>query len=276
MKTLTLPSSLTYIGQKACRGMKNIDAIYMRSIVPPVCAVATESGEAMVGVGDGLPKGSKAESYAFEKGSYIIYVPKGSLWLYRQHPVFKTLRLAEYDMEMAVPAIATESDEAGTFQLGKTSNFELQLTGLGKGAPERIPGEVKGADYIMGISTSKHPYKVTSIQGGALSDGRIHQLIIPTTVEMIGDRALRGLRTTTLVVPSSVRYIGEGAFGENKSLHRVILHLPKEGKLLCAPSAFGGSATDAILYVDKSTRAIDLTARPWSGFKEIRDISEIR
>lgn len=276
LEELTLPASLNYIGKNLFKGAKKLRTVRMRSIFPPECGVKTTSGNSItLHTGDALPDDIDVESLPFAHDNLTVYVPKGSLWIYSQHPCFKNIRLREYVAEFASP-YCKEGDNANLFRLGRTGNFSLQLIDKGNGSPIKIPSEVYGLGYEMGRSMSEHPYTVTSIGGDAFSDSGIMELILPSTVQLIGDRAFTGLRLNSLFIPGSVHYIGSRAFSDSPAVRRVILNLPEDGTpFMCAEDAFHTTAEDAILYIDKSNKAFDPTVKPWCNFKEIRDISEL-
>ncbi len=275
LEEVTLPASLTYLGSRTFLSAKGLKKIKMRSVLPPACEVKTDNGNIILRIGDSLPENVDEKSLPISDKSILVYVPKGSKWVYQQHPCFANLRLMEYEPEYAAPYLKN-GDSAARFKLGCTGNFSLQLIDKGNGSGENIPSEVFGEGYVLGISTAEHPYRVTSVAGNAFSNTGESNLIIPNTIELIGDKSFTGLKLNSLYIPSSVKYIGTRSFSDSPSVRRVILNLPKDGsKLFCAENAFAGTLTDAILYVDKNSGSIDLTQKPWCDFKEIRDISEL-
>ena len=281
LKKLTLPASLRSIGCDAFKGTASLGEIYMRSVIPPVCEIKENGKLRTIGLEN---NGEEIKSDTpFEGFTGIVYVPKGSEWLYSQHPVFKKLRRLPYQPEFSTPS-GVDPAVTGMFTLGYSGTFSLTVTG-GSKLPMRmsIPSEIKSTDYALGVRMDLNyknfpNYIVTSITNSAFQNyAEATALTLPQFVEFIGSRSFMNFGTIkSIVIPNSVRYIGSLAFANNLKLEKVALNFYDDDdfKVLCAPDAFEGISEDAVLYVDRNTKAIDLTQAPWNKFKEVRDITE--
>lgn len=276
LTSITLPSSLKYIGPIFFSQTKSLSKIYFRSFIPPTCKVVVGDKEIELCVNDNEEDDSLdyGEILLNEENPYkhkVIYVPKGAKWLYQQHPCFKNKEIREY-----VPEYSTLDSKVST-AYGYIGNMEYAVIGKNTRPLEfyDIPSEIEGNGYFWGISQKEHPFYVTVIAGNGFASQECAGVILPNTLRMIGDYAFTNKKIgANLIIPESVEYIGKQAFANISSLNSIVIKTSSEHDIICSEDAFESTSDNAILYIDLNQSAIDLSVSPWCKFKEVRDISE--
>ncbi len=78
---------------------------------------------------------------------------------------------------------------------------------------------LKDADNLKKVTISEG---ITKIEGGAFKDCTVETVVLPETMEYIGDSAFVGCTNlTTINIPKSVKYIGKNAFQSCRSLKKI-------------------------------------------------------
>lgn len=277
LETLTLPASLSQIGADAFTDMPALKSVYFRSVLPPVCEVRLSNGSVKkVSIQDKPIDETVQINRLFTGSNPTIFVPKGSMWFYRQHPCFATLRIVEYTPEYELPEFTGESKTLAADQIyGYAGNLTLSVLTCSGAYMQLIPKSLQSNGYQLAISMEENPYTIRYIAGQACRDKSwVSTVSIPPTVLAIGSQAFEKTELPTVSLPSGLKYIGEKAFASNSKLSRLILYRNQEDPfLMCSPDAFEESAGNAILYVNPDL--IDVSQAPWNQFKEIRDIKEL-
>lgn len=268
---LTLPASLNFVGEDSFVGMGGLKTVYCRTLMPPSVEVSDGVNNHIYTVGDNYPV---PDNYlgVFGKNAVTVMVPKGSLWFYKQHPCFINVRLVEYNPEWVMPSLKNKET---CFKFHRVANFDLALMVGSTSIPSAIlNSELQGEDYVMEVSTSNYPYRLTQIGESALRSRNLNSVYLPKTIELIAANAFEDNVLSILKLPSCLKAIGPNAFANCKIEKVVIENRYDNNDLLCAQNAFDNSVENAILYIDLMNPPVDTTALPWSSFKEIRDISE--
>lgn len=104
-----------------------------------------------------------------------------------------------------------------------------------------------------------HP-KYTSVADGEYEGENIHKVVLPRTVEIIGENAFCDTDLTDVVLPSSVKEIKAGAFSTNPALETVIF---KGKPNVISETAFGNTPSLTHIYVP--WREGEVSGAPWSA-----------
>lgn len=272
IESITMPSSLKYLGPNFFDGLKNIKHIYFRSHIPPICNVENNTNMQEISLHNNCDNtkiiGEKYFSKIDPENKVIIHVPCGAVWLYKQHPCFANKIIEEYDAQYL---LATHYSDSGYSKIG---NYEIALTSLEKD-DYNIPDNLAIPGYEYGLSTEEHPLHITIIGKFGLKNKNCSNIKFPSSLKMIGDYACSDMcNIKNLIIPESVEYIGEKAFSNMGSLESVVMYSSDAYPIICAEDAFENSAEHSILYVDKTKCNLDLNKRPWKDFKEIKDFIE--
>ncbi len=217
-----------------------------------------------------------------DKTTTDVYLPDSlirisGVLLYRDSLVFHCSEgstaarfAAEYGLQKSSdtePVLETAEvpTEAGSLQFSLTESHAVLTMILGTDEEITVPEEVAGKPVTI-IGSGE--YSLYGKWGYFDAEGRDleRKIILPDTVEVIGDRAFSDVKLSEINLPDTVRVIGENAFGLIRkpltALPKNLEHLGKEafrrgtfdaGRELVlpeslkeiAPGAFSGIRTDA-------------------------------
>lgn len=188
LESIVIPEGVTEIGEYAfaySTGLKSIT-------VPK--SVTSIGEKAFLWPADDfvmtVEKDSYAESYALENGIAITYM------VVEEEPEEEPEELPVLD----VRNLLYEEKADGTI---KITDFVYIDSAVGD---VMLPAQIDGKD-------------VTEIGAGAFSwTAGFSKIVIPETVQVIGDAAFRRSALTTVTIPKSVREIGEAAFADCATL----------------------------------------------------------
>ncbi len=283
LQTITLPVSLTFLGDRALAGMENLGKVFFRSPLPPACEISTPQLQEILNIGTDIsnlpyrfetPFGSNETIGSSDFIENIEFqIPKGSYAFYFAHPLFNkfSLSLKEYQPEM-IPVVNRISD-AG-FSFANIGNFCVEVRDLvTTGNKTEIPAEVYSDTFDMGIDMRENSYSVKGIGYKFLANvDNIDEIIIPDGVEYILEEAFKGCSAKTITIGRDVRFIGFNAFSEMRNLESVFWELPDEGPVVYPESLFTDVPETATLFIDKESSLIDLRTAPFNRFKNIEQI----
>ena len=171
---VTLPASITEIGEKAFYGCSNLGVIYCNAAVPPVCAADCFSGVDMV--------------------SCNLHVPEEAEGAYRAAPVWEEF---------------FNSFNIGGINYKITSDDDKTVEVISK--PERYSGDIV---IPASVEREGNTYTVTAIGDGAFSGCTgLASVVIPDNVKSIGSEAFSGCNGLTgVTLGSGLTTIGNDAF----------------------------------------------------------------
>jgi len=213
LRTVVIGSSVTSIGAEAFRNCWSLTSIISYALVPPILEESDWLGGAFDGVGFGL--------------TVYLHVPKQSVELYRQTPVWQDFKVGPIDDGLTWVLNDSILTISGT---GAMTNFSADWsTGVRvTNAPwdayrEAIKTVVIeygvtsiGSFAFIGCSNLTSvtiPNSVTSIgENASFNCPNLTSVTTPNSVIIIGSRAFAATGLTSIVIPASVTVIGDWAF----------------------------------------------------------------
>lgn len=190
LRSISLPKSLTLIGERAFSGCNNLKTVIHRGPVPPTIAADT-----------------------YDEGVLEhCYAPQESLEEYRQ--CYKSWLDPSSFRDYS--KLIVSKDDFYYYILDR-EDHKVSLLFSTRGLP---------SDFLVPNSTTfdDEDYYVTEIDDRAfLQMSGIESVTIPNTVTSIGAKAFYGSTLKSVSIPSSVSHIGESAFYGCSSLTSVML-----------------------------------------------------
>ena len=187
ISSITIPNSVTSIGNGAFNGCKSLTSITIPNSVTNI-----GSGEYKYGYWEGLFSGcSSLKSIIVKEGN----------------PVYDSRNHCN-----AIVETATNTLVVGC----QSTNMPSSITSIGQGA----------FAYCTSLTSIYIPNSVTSIGGSAFSGcSSLNSITIPNSVTSIGNSAFRNCQSlTSITIPNSVTSIEEGAFSGCSSLTSVTIN----------------------------------------------------
>ena len=214
LSSITLPGSLTDLGDDTFMDCPNLTEIYCYAPVPPTCH-------------------SGVWEWGFNKEACTVYVQETSVEDYRNANEWRDMgRIVGFatgelvDMTIEVPTAGTLNDElfdAAVTKAGisdKTKIKNLTVTGsLNTADVEYLCALPNTLYYIQGLDLGG-----TTLEGNAITErmfysARYKHLVLPSNVTSIGNEAFKNL--TSIELPSSVTSIDVNAFRHCPNLQYV-------------------------------------------------------
>jgi hypothetical protein len=141
-----------------------------------------------------------------------------------------------------IEGITPELDESCIYSSTQEANFTYNILDEGieiTGCVDECPSDLVIPEEIDG-------YSVISIEGSAFYQIGLNALILPNTLQYIGERAFERNQLTTLTIPSSVIEIGRSAFDFNQLVEVII----PDGVFYIGESAFADNQLTTLTIPD--------------------------
>lgn len=255
---LNLPVALRYIGESAFRNQTNLKHIRIFSPLPPICL---SSEERQLKVGDVLEDGEVGPFYGMDEDC-VLSLPRGFGYFYKNHPAFKYF--GGFYTEYVVPWVSKiVKCPGGTLGLVYLGNGEMMVyeSYIDEGNSESI--EIPATVEAYGATC-----KIIGIGENGLDMLNVKKIVLPETIQFIGDRAFIGSRIEEIELPANCLYLANKVFYENGNLKKITFKAKE--KMVVAEDALYELPDDVELYVESE---IDETQLPWCKFKKIHKTS---
>lgn len=210
LSSITLPGSLTDLGDDTFQDCPNLTEIYCYAPVPPTCH-------------------SGVWEYGFNKEACTVYVPESSVEAYQNAEEWREMgRIVGFavgelvDMTIDVATASTLNDElfdAAAAKAGisdKTLIRNLTVTGSLNADDVAYLNALPNTLYYM----EKLDLGGTALDGNAITDRMFYatsykNIVLPSTVTSIGSEAFRSSRRlSSITLPESLQTISEYAFAQ--------------------------------------------------------------
>ncbi len=210
LSSITLPGSLTDLGDDTFMDCPNLTEIYCYAPVPPTCH-------------------SGVWEWGFNKEACTVYVPETSLEAYQNADEWRDMgRIIGFavgelvDMTINVPTAGTLNDElfdAAVAEAGisdKTLIKNLTVTGSLNADDVAYLNALPNTSYYL----ERLDLGGTTLEGNAITDCMFHSttyknIVLPSGITSIGNEAFRNSRRLTgITLPESLQSIGEYAFAQ--------------------------------------------------------------
>jgi len=110
-----------------------------------------------------------------------------------------------------VEEVTDDSDTSNYFYSDPDSSNMVTITGMKTGVRTALSGTVVIPSYLQ---KNGKKYTVNKIDGYVYSNSKITGVVIPGTIESIGDSAFQYTSLTSVIIPDSVKTIGSSAFSD--------------------------------------------------------------
>jgi len=107
--------------------------------------------------------------------------------------------------------VTDDYDTSNYFYSDPDSNNMVTITGMKTGVRTALSGTVVIPSYLQ---KNGKKYTVNKIDGYVYSNSKITGVVIPGTIESIGDSAFQYTSLTSVIIPDSVKTIGSSAFSD--------------------------------------------------------------
>ena len=210
LSSITLPGSLTDLGDDTFQDCPNLTEIYCYAPVPPTCH-------------------SGVWQFGFDMGACTVYVPESSVEAYQNAEEWREMgRIVGFavgelvDMTIDVATAGTLNDElfdAAAAKAGisdKTLIRNLTVTGSLNADDVAYLNALPNTLYYM----EKLDLGGTALDGNAITDRMFYatsykNIVLPSTVTSIGSEAFRSSRRlSSITLPESLQTISEYAFAQ--------------------------------------------------------------
>lgn len=210
LSSITLPGSLTDLGDDTFMDCPNLTEIYCYAPVPPTCH-------------------SGVWEWGFNKEACTVYVPETSVEAYQNANEWRDMgRIVGFavgelvDMTINVPTAGTLNDnlfDAAVAEAGisdKTLIKNLTVTGSLNADDVAYLNALPNTSYYM----EKLDMSGTTLDGNAITDRMFYattykNIVLPSGVTSIGNEAFKSSRRLTgITLPESLQTIGEYAFAQ--------------------------------------------------------------
>ncbi|MBQ7634302.1 MAG: leucine-rich repeat domain-containing protein, partial [Bacteroidaceae bacterium] len=247
LTSITIPSSVTGIGERAFEGCTGLTSITIPSSVTSIGDLAFDGCTGLTSIT--IPSSvTSIGNYAFAycTGLTSIKVEAGN---------------TKYDSRdncNAIIATASNTLVAGC----KTTTIPSSVTSIGNDA----------FSGCKGLTSITIPESVTSIGKYAFNNCTgLTSITIPSSVTSIGERAFYGCKgLTSLTIPSSVTSIGEYAFAYCTGLTSITACKMEPSEYNCSTIAFYNVPYSSVtLYVPAGSASAYKALAPWRYFSNI-------
>lgn len=210
LSSITLPGSLTDLGDDTFMDCPNLTEIYCYAPVPPTCH-------------------SGVWEYGFNKEACTVYVPESSVEAYQNAEEWREMgRIVGFavgelvDMTIDVATAGTLNDELFDAAVAKAEISDKTLI-----RNLTVTGSLN-ADDVVYLNTlpntlyymEKLDLGATALDGNAITEKMFYatsykNIVLPSTVTTIGSEAFRSSRRlSSITLPESLQTIGEYAFAQ--------------------------------------------------------------
>ena len=241
---VTLPSTLTSVGDALFLGCDDLQAVTCFAVTPPVI---TSGSSPMIST----------------PNTATLYVPAGSLSAYQDAPgwsVFSNIEeINTTETEVTIDGI--------NYRLNLVTNEATVIWTSEWSEEVTIPSTVTSG----GVG-----YDVTTVNGGAINSPTITSITLPEGLTTIGNLGIYGCNSlTTVSLPSTLNTIGTYTFLSCESLTSVYCYAETPPTLTEADGVCNlYVASTATLYVPAGSLSAYQNATGWSSFNNIVEMVE--
>ena len=211
--SITIPESVTSIGSRAFYGCSSVTSLTLGNNLTTIGSSAFSSLDALTSV---TQKAPSIEAYCQGQVSKLLY---DSAWL--NDEAIRTIEInGEEVADWVIPSSITKIEDYTFYNCPFITSVALPntITSIGKSAFENC----------ISIAAITIPNKVTRIGARAFSKCPITDIIIPNNVTNIGGSAFSNCdKLSSLILGESVDSIGGGAFYGCRKLYDIYCYAPE-------------------------------------------------
>ncbi len=227
---ITLPSNITYIGDKAFYNCSELTSITIEGNITHIGNDAFFGCKSLTTIN--LPASvTYIGDYAFYECENLVSVNIGPNVKYIGSNAFVRTKITEINLPEGLTYVGGSAFSSTNLQSVVIPSTLTELNGY-----------LFNACYAL--TSVQLPSTLTYIGNSVFGSCKFTSINLPSSLTYIGNSAFAGVPLTTVNIPSSVKYIGEGAFADIAELTSVTLN---EGLLYIDNRAFASSAFNSII-----------------------------